>query len=276
MKRMLCYLPMLVIAMLLCGCNGTEKLLKSNDIDEKFEAAMKYYNDNSYSRAAQLFENLTLHYRGRDHAEDIAWYYGKCMMAEGDYYLAAYQFQTFAHRFPYSARAEEAAFLSAKCKYQESPEYSLDQTLTKEAVADFELFAEHYPNSNHLPEVNDCLDELRQKLMLKDYEIAYNYYVVESYHAAYVSLNNFLNLYPDSPKREEAMYYLIRSGYEYAINSREDKVKERLQLVVNDFDKFATTFKNSRYLSTCQSIYTKSKARLAEIEQAALQPQAEK
>ena len=119
----------------------------------------------------------------------------------------------------------------------------------------------------HIPEVNAYLDELRDKLMLKDYEIAYGYYVTEQYHAAYVALRNFVNLYPDSPKREDALFYILRSGYEYAIGSREEKVQERLRQVVNDFDRFAASFKNSKYLAASQEIYTKSKAALAQLEQ---------
>ena len=61
------------------------------------------------------------------------------------------------------------------------------------------------------------------------------------------------------------MYTIIKSGFEYAINSREDKMKERLQQVVNNFDKFATTFSNSKYLAECQNIYTRCKAELAKM-----------
>lgn len=250
----------------LSSCNGYDKMLKSTDYDAKFNAAVKYYNEERYSRARQLFENLTLYYRGNEHSEDIAWYYGQCLKEGGFYYTAAYQFQTFTKRFPYSSRVEEAAFLSAYCKFLDSPEHSLDQSTTKEAITEFEQFTERYPQSAHIPEANSYLDQLREKLMLKDYEIAIGYYNTEAYRAAVVALNSFINNYPDSKHREDAMYYIIKSGFEYAINSREDKMKERLQQVVNDFDKFATTFKNSKYMTDCQNIYTRCKAELARIE----------
>ena len=101
--------------------------------------------------------------------------------------------------------------------------------------------------------------------MLKDYEIAVGYYNTESYRAAVVSLNNFLKNYPDSPYREEAMYYIVKSGYIYAINSREDKMKERLHQVINNFDKFAVTFQNSKYMAECQTIYNNCKAELQKL-----------
>lgn len=255
-----------LIAITLSSCNSVEKLVQSNDFDAKYEAAMKFYNENSYSKAIQLFENLSLYYRGKENAENISWYYGQSLMKEHEYYTAGYQFKNFHRQFAYSERAEEALYLSAYCKFKESPHHTLDQKLTKEAIAEFEQFVERYPSSTHIPEINGYLDELRQKLMRKDYEIAIGYYTVEDYHAAYVSLQNFLNNYPETPYREEASFIMLRSGYEYAINSKEDKKKERLQSVVNDFDKFATLFKDSKHLSAAQAIYTKSKAALATIE----------
>ena len=258
-------LAIAVICLSLQSCSDYDKMLKSTDYDAKFTAAKQYYDEERYTRARQLFENLSLYYRGTEHAEDILWYYAMTQLKSGMYYSAGYQFNLYSRRYPYSERAEEAAFLSAYCNYMESPSYTLDQTMTKNAIAELEQFSQRYPQSIHMPEVNNYLDELNNKLMMKEYEIAYGYYFTESYRAAVVSLNQFLSNYPDSPKREEAMFYIIKSSYEYAINSREDKQKERLQQTVNHFDKFATTFRNSKFLSESQDIYTKCKALLAEM-----------
>ena len=103
--------------------------------------------------------------------------------------------------------------------------------------------------------------------MKKDYEVAYGYYFIEEYHAAYVSFKNFINLYPDAAEREEAAFYLLKSGYLYAIGSREDKQHERLQQVINDFERFSSTFGESKHLAEAQDIYTKTRAALAESEQ---------
>lgn len=254
------------MCLLLASCTNIDKLLKSNDFDAKYAAAMQYYNENSYSKAIQLFENLTLYYRGKEHAEDVSWYYANALYKEKDYYTASYQFRRFSRQFPYSDRLEEALFLAAYCRYLDSPSYSLDQSLTKEAISDFESFVENFPKSTHVPEVNAYLDELRAKLVKKDYEIAYGYYFIEEYNAAYVSFKNFVNLYPDAAEREEATFYLLKSGYLYAIGSREDKKRERLQQVINDFERFSSSFADSKHLAEAQDIYTKTRAALAEME----------
>lgn len=256
------------MALLTVSCGGFNSLLNSNDFEAKYAAAMKYYNENSFSRASQLFENLTMYYRGKEHAENIAWYYAQSLRKQKEYYTAGYQYKRFARQFPYSAKIEEALFQSAYCKYMESPGYALDQTLTKEAIEEFEMFAERFPRSTYMPEVNQCLDEMRKKLMLKEYEIAYGYYFIEEYHAAYESFKNFLNLYPEAMQREEAMYYMLESSYQYAMGSREDKKYERLQQVVNDFDRFSSSFSNSKRLASAQDIYTKTRAAMAAMQPA--------
>lgn len=254
-------------AIIITSCSNYEKLLKGHDFDAQYAAAVKYYEQRNYTRAIQLFENLIMNYHGKENAENISWYYGMCLMGEKDYYSAGYQFKNFYKRYPYSDRAEEALYMAATCKYNESPDYFLDQKLTKDAIQEYESYVDHYPTSVHVPEINTRLDELRGKLMHKDYDIAYGYYLTENYNAAYVSLQAFLNNYPDSPFREEAMFYMLASGYEYGINSQESKMRERLQQVVNDFDRFATLFKDSKRLEKAQDYYTKARAAIAALDQ---------
>ena len=256
------------ICILTASCSGFDKMLNSNDYEAKYAAAMKYYNDNSFSRASQLFENLTMYYRGKDHAENIAWYYAQSLRKQKDHFTAGYQYKRFARQFPYSTKLEEALYYSAYCKYMESPDYALDQSLTQEAIEEFETFAERFPRSTHMPEVNKCLDEMRKKLTRKSYEIAYGYYFIEEYHAAYESFKSFLNQYPEAPQREEAMYYMLQSSYRYAIGSREEKMYERLQQVVNDFDRFSSSFADSKHLAEAQDIYTKARQAMAGMQPA--------
>lgn len=262
------YIVSILLAVILLGsCSGYEKLLKSADYDAQYKAAVNYYENENYGRAKQLFENLSIHFRDKERADSVSWYYANTLMKMENYYMAAYHFNNYYRRYPYSSRAEEALFMSAYCKYKEVPYYSLDQQITKDAIADFEHFVEKYPQSTRIPEVNGYIDEMQSQLEKKEFEIAKGYFKTENYHAAYVSMKNFLNLYPMSQYREEAMYIILRAGYIYASNSREDKMQERLQAVINDFDSFVALFGDSKYLAPSQEIYTRTKALLSQLEE---------
>ena len=237
-----------------CASSRHKKLLKSNDNDAKYEAAVKAYEQKDYFHATQLFENLLMFYRGRDKAESVNLYYAKSLLGSGDYYTAGYQFENFVKWFPYSKDAEEALYQAAYCKYLESPKYSLDQTLTKESLKDFQSYIEKYPHSKRVQDANKIMDELRGKLIRKDYETAYNYYKTGNYQSAQFALKNFLNDYPDANYREEAMYYVVLAGFKYAENSINDKKQERLEAAINDYQKFEALYPESTKLKELKKL----------------------
>ena len=237
-----------------CASSKHKKLLKSSDHDAKYEAAVKAYNEKDYFHSTQLFENLLLYYRGRDKAEAVNLYYAKSLLGSGNYYSAGYQFENFVRWFPFSKDAQEALFQAAYCKYLESPSYSLDQTLTKESLQQFQSFINKYPSSPRVKEANAYMDLLREKLIRKDYENAYNYYKTGNFQSAQFALKNFLNAYPDAKYREDAMYYIVLAGYKFADNSIADKRTERFQSVINEYNKFQALYPQSSRLPELKKI----------------------
>lgn len=245
-KRVFGVVFALVFVLMFSSCASKhKKLLKSNDNEAKYQAAIKAYEQGNYYHATQLFENLIFYYRGKSQAEDVNMYYGKSLMGSKDYYAAGYQFENFVRWFPYSPQAEEALYLSAYCKYMESPDFYLDQTLTKESMKAFQDYLDKYLESPRVNEANKCFDELRLKLIKKDYTTAYNYYKVEQYQAAHVALSNFLTKYSDQTQyRQDAMYYIVLSGYYYAKKSVMEKQKERWNSMILDYERYAALFEN--------------------------------
>ena len=83
------------------------------------------------------------------------------------------------------------------------------------------------------------------KIIKKDYTTAYNYYKVEQYQAAHVALTNFLTKYSDQTQyRQDAMYYIVLSGYYYAKESVAEKQKERWNSMILDYERYAALFEN--------------------------------
>jgi outer membrane protein assembly factor BamD len=83
------------------------------------------------------------------------------------------------------------------------------------------------------------------------------------YQAAVVSFKNFLNDYPDlTEKRENAMYYIVLAGYEFARNSVADKLKERYESVILDYERYSVVFSNmkdKKKQEQLEKIYNESK-----------------
>ena len=112
------------------ACNPYQKMLNNPDVSAKYKAAEAYYNTGEYRRANRLYEQILPSYRGKPQAQRVIFFFANSYLQTKDYYLAAYQFESFVKSFPKSDKIQEASFLAAKCYYMLSPRYSLDQTNT--------------------------------------------------------------------------------------------------------------------------------------------------
>jgi outer membrane protein assembly factor BamD len=224
MLKKLLYISLLFVAL---GCSEYQKVLKSTDLDYKYNKAVEYYNDAKYNKAYPLFDELLTLYRGTQKAADVYYYFAYTNYKLNDYILAAYHFKNFSNTFPSHEKAEEMAFMVGYCYYLESPPYSLDQAYTFKAINEIQLFVNTHPNSEKLAESNKLIIELRRKLEKKSFELALLYFKTQYYQSAVVAFNNTLNNYPDTRYREEILFFKFQASYELAKNSIDSKKLQR-------------------------------------------------
>lgn len=244
----------LLFAFTLGGCSEYQKLLKSTDNPLKYKKAVEYYNAEEYVKAATLFEELLPIYRGTSKAETISYYISYCSYGSGDYIGGGYYFRNFLKTFPDSPYSEESLYMSAYCYYLESPKPRLDQTATKDAIDAFQLYINRYPNSTRIPKCNDYIDEMQDKLVLKSFLSARNYYDRGHFPAAIVSLQNGIKDYPGSSYREDLMFMLLDSRYELAMQSVPDKQRERYNLAKEEYFSFVDEFPESKYQKSAEKM----------------------
>lgn len=222
----------LLIAITFVSCGSYQKALKSEDVTLKYEVATKMYDAQKYTKAIRLFEQIAPAYRGKPSAEKMFYMYSQALYKTKQYYSAGYQFESFASSYPKSEKVEEAAYLSSESYSNLSPRYSLDQVDTNKAIDKLQNFINTYPNSTYLPQANEKVKSLREKLEKKAFEIAKQYHTIggytRDYSAAIKSLDNFIADYPGTPFKEDALYYRFDSAYILAVNSVEYKKRERL------------------------------------------------
>jgi outer membrane protein assembly factor BamD len=262
MYRKSLFYILLVVVIIFTSCNGFTKLVKSPDNELKYEKAMEYYEKGDYYRALQLFESVLPIYRGTDKAEELYYRYAYAYYHEGEHIMAAYYFKRFYSSFPTSKNAEEAAFMSAYCTYLDSPRYSLDQTNTYDAIDEFQLFINRYPYGDRAKQATEYIDELRQKLTDKAFSIGNLYYKMEDYRAAIVSYESLLKDVPDTDYKEEILYKIIKSYYQYAMKSIEIKKQERFESAVKAYLDFISLYPESEYLDEVTRMRDKVVAKL--------------
>lgn len=265
MKRMPLALTALLLVITISSCKFS-KTLKNPDIETKYKAAMEYYNTKDYSRALQLFDQMTGVIRTTDKAEEMYYSYAYCYYNMKDYTLASYYFKRFYTNYPGSARAEEALFMAAYCNYQNSPEYSLDQSTTYEAIKDLQLFVNIYPASKRVSECNDLIDDLRAKLEYKDFRVARLYFRMGDFNAAITCYNAILKDYPETPHREEIMFQIIKTYQRYAKASIDSKKKERYNKAILAYNDLIKEYPETRFNEEAKVVYNKCNQELQLLE----------
>ncbi len=251
MKKGILVLGLLMVTL---SCSEYQKLLKSEETAPKYTAAEQLYNEGKeedsnkkLKKALRLLEQIEPEFRGKPQGERLVFLLADTYYQLGDYFNSPFQFERFLQLYPDSQKAEEASYKVAASYFYRSPRYNLDQTDTRKAVEELQIYLNTYPEGEFNEEANKMATELRVKLERKAYEIAKQYHHTEYYKAAIASFDNFIANYPGSPFREAAYYYRFDSAYRLAINSFEVLMEERLNQAKEFYKSYKKYYPEGEY-----------------------------
>lgn len=244
---------------LMTSCKSQfEALLESSLTEEKYKAAFELFEKKKYSKAAQMFESVSLATNGTSQDDTVQFYIGYSNYCFGDYQTAESNLNNFIATFPLSPFTEKAKYLQLECLYKGTYRYELDQVPTRKAIVSMKGFMIDNPDSEYIPQINEMLDDLNGRLELKAYKSAYLYYHMEDYLASHYALKNVLKENADNRYREEILFYIAMSSYKYASLSVSDKQRERYLVFVDDYLNMVSEYPDSQYTKDLESYYEKT------------------
>lgn len=259
------YFAVLVPLVLLSSCAYQREynhVSKKGTVEDKYNFALKAYQKQDYKKSSAVFEEILPLFRGKDALEGLLYNLAYSYFYDKDYFMASYYFRTLSRQFPNGEHVEEATYMSAYCKSLESPAFRLDQSATKEAIKQLQLYINYYPDSRRVEEASRIIVELRAKLATKAFHIAGMYYKRGLYNAAAITYNNFLREYPESPDREQAMFLMLKCRYLYAKNSLKSLQAERYRKVIDLHEMLLRNYAESRYKSEADKYAKIAKERI--------------
>lgn len=252
---------MVIVALSSCK-SQYEMLLTSNDADLKYEAAFDYFNEGKYSKAGSLFESLSVLTNGTERDDTVRFYWGLSNYKFKDYYTAETNFANFLDVYPRSPFASEARYLRLDCLYRSTLRYELDQMPTYKAITEISEYMIEFPRTPHMEACREMLVDLNERLDKKAYEAARLYYKMENYKSARVAFRNVLKDDADNIYREDILYYIAMSSYNYAHMSIPEKQKERYLTFVDDYLNFIGEIPQSHYRKELDTVYRKAQKAL--------------
>lgn len=255
MKKL--FFGILTVAVL-SGCvSQQEKAMKSADKNFILKAADENFAKKKWKNALALYDRLTKLVAGTDEVTHVHYNTAYANYYDKNYKLAGHQFKNFSVNFPQDPRREDAAYMAALCYYEGSMDYNLDQSNTLSAINELQDFLNNYPNSEKAGNINQMIDELTNKLEIKAYENAKQYYQMGEYKAANVALQNVLDDFPSTKLRPKIYDYILKSRYELAMRSNFTLKDERLDNAIAFTRQVEKELPNSEYAKTAVELRKK-------------------
>lgn len=257
-------IPFILISMLLCvSCaNEFNAMYKTDNYDQKYEYAKQCYLDGKYTRATLLLQQVVTLMKGTDNGQECLYMLAMATYKGKDYETAAEYFRKYYTSYPRGTYAELASYHIGQSLYESTPEPRLDQTPTLAAISAFQEYLDLFPDASMQMKENahKKLFELQDKLVQKELNSARLYYDLGSYfgnsggegsssnyEACIITAQNAIKDFPYSAKREDFAYLIMKSKFQLATQSVEEKKLERFRDAEDECYGFLNEYPDSEF-----------------------------
>lgn len=267
-----CVIILSCIAFLMGSCSSEyASVYKYGDTEAKYEAAKEFFARGKFQHASDLLEELVTIKKGSDEAQECLYMLAMAQYCNRDYEAASETFKKYGSSYPRGIYAEPAAFYVGESLYESSPEPRLDQSPTNGSINAYQQFMDLYPDSKLRARAQARLYELYDKLIQKEYLSAELYYNLggyfgninsndeSNYNASIITAQNALKNYPYCSLREEFMLLIMKSKFQLAENSTEERRLERYRDAEDECYGFINEFPDSKNVSTAEKYIAKCK-----------------
>ena len=261
-----------VSALLMCSCASEfNAVYKYGDNEMKYEYAKEAFANGKFSHASQLLQDLVTMKKGSDEAQECLYMLAMAQYCNQDYEAASETFRKYTTSYPRGLYAEPAYFYVGQSLYESSPEPRLDQSPTNGAITAYQQFMDLYPDSRFRSQAQERLYELTDKLIQKEFLSAQLYYNLggyfgninsndeSNYTASIITAQNTLKNYPYCSLREDFMLLILKSKFQLAENSSDEKRLDRFRDAEDECYGFINEFPDSKNVALAEKYIVKCK-----------------
>jgi outer membrane protein assembly factor BamD len=146
--------------------------------------------------------------------------------------LADSEYREFLTFYPRHARADYAQYRLAMTYFQQMRGADRDQTATREALTEFQVFFDRFPDSKLLPEVKKNWRIARDRLSDSELQVGETYVRMGALPGAVMRLQGLLKEDPEYTHRDAAYYHLAEI---YLKSDRKAEAIPYYQRLVDEF-----------------------------------------
>ena len=270
MKKLF-FISTICVALLFSSCaNEFNAVYKSTNTNYRYEYAKECFFKGKYTLAITLLNDLIVVQKGTENAQESLYMLAMAQYKSGDYESAAQAFKRYVQSYPKGKYAELASYYVGESLFMCTPEPRLDQSQTVSAIASFQEFLDLFPDAKLKNSAQNRLFELQDKLVKKELYSAQLYYDLgpyfgnctsggNNYEACIITAENALKDYPYSSLREKFAVLVMKSKFELAEQSVEEKRLERYQDAEDECYGFINEYPDSKQRPLAEKFIKKCK-----------------
>lgn len=179
-----------------------------------FERGTEELNRRRWMVAREYFRQLFDSYPQSQYRADAKLGIGDTYLGERSaesFVLALNEYREFLNFYPTYSRADYAQFKLGMAHFYQMRAAERDQTETREAIRELQMFVLRYPNSSLKEEGQQRLRDAKDRLGDSEYRVGYFYFRARLYFGAVSRLKPLVDADPGYSRRDAVYFYLAES-----------------------------------------------------------------
>lgn len=213
-RRLASVAAVALLAVVAAACGSSRRAVPpaSTQADRfLFERGEENIRARKWIQAREYFRQIVENYPQSTFRPDAKLYVGDTYIGEKtaeSLLLAVNEFREFLTFYPTSPRADYAQYRLGASYAAQMLAPERDQTVTRDAVKEYQLFLDRYPNSRYAPEVTKALREARDRLSEASYRVGVFYFRVKWWPGAADRFREVLKNDPGFTRRDGVYFHL--------------------------------------------------------------------
>jgi len=240
-----------LVAALAGGCAARTSVLPAGTADADkflFDRGTEEAKARKWLNAREYLRNLVDNYPQSPYRPDAKLALGDTYIGEKtteSLLLGANEFREFLTFYPTHPRADYAQLQLARSFTEQMLAPERDQSATKDAIKEIEIFLQRFPNSALMPEARRLERDARDRLSEASYRVGFFYFRLKYYPGAIDRFQEILKTDPAFTNRDAVYFHLAESLY------RTDKPETKAEALPY-YERLLREFEKSEFLELTQ------------------------
>jgi outer membrane protein assembly factor BamD len=249
---------------LLVGCGGKGVKTTGGDPETLYREGLVRFNKRDYLEALKRFQELKANFP--DNPPYTLWAelkVGDCHFLNKEYVEAIAAYEEFKKIHPTHEEMPYVQYQIGMSHFKQMLSLDRDQTATKKALSNFEYLVANFPPSLFTEKAKEKIKICRKQQADHEFYVGNYYYKQKNYGAASLRFQQLLADFPKMTNEDEVLFLL---GKSYLELGQDDKARNVLSRIVNDYPQSSRSREAERLLEQSSNDKKVEKKKPAELE----------